>query len=109
MKANPYAGSQVVLKNGAPVTDFRMPGTQERLLSTSTGEFNANDKKELIRAITGMFTAMEKGDIRHQSVSAEQQMADAQARREVMLAAYADPQQWAALGADLAVQIQEQR
>ena len=28
MKANPYAGSQVVLKNGAPVTDFRMPGTQ---------------------------------------------------------------------------------
>ena len=91
MKANPYAGSQVVLSNGAPVTDFRMPGSQERLLSTSTGEFNANDKKELIRAISGMFSAMERGDLRHQSVSAEQQMADAQARREVMLAAAADP------------------
>lgn len=105
---NPYAGSQVVLKNGAPITDLRLNGG-DRLLSESNGEFNAYDKKELIRAITGLIGASEKGELRQASVSAEEQMRVQQERREVMIAAAADPAKWAALGADLAVQISEQR
>lgn len=106
---NPYAQAQVVLANGAPITDFRMPGSNQRALSESTGEFNAYDKKELIRSITNMFSAMSSGEMRHQSVSAEDKARDLQERREVVVAAYADPAKWQALGADLAVQIQEQR
>ena len=109
MKANPYAGSQVVLANGAPITDFRMPGSNQRMLSESNGEFNANDKKELIRAISGLLDASNKGEIRQQSLSSDDQMKLAQERREVMVAAASDSQKWAALGADLAVQISEQR
>ena len=106
---NPYAAAQVVLASGAPLTDLRAPGSNLRLLSESNGEFNANDKKELIRAITTMFDSMASGEIRQQSVSAEEKAQLVQERREVVVAAYADPQKWQSLGADLAVQIQEQR
>ena len=104
---NPYAAAQVVLKNGDPLTELRFSGSRERALSSSTGEFNANDKKELIRSITNMFDSMSSGEIRNKT--SEEKMADANMRREVVVAAYADSQKWAALGADLAVQVQEQR
>lgn len=104
---NPYATAQVVLKNGDPLTELRLGKSNMRSLSESTGEFNANDKKELIRSITGMFQAMSSGEIRH--TTAADRQAEIEARREVVVAAYADPDKWAALGADLAVQIQEQR
>lgn len=104
---NPYASAQVVLKNGDPVTELRFAGSRDRALSESTGEFNANDKKELIRSISKMFDSMSSGEIRHQT--SEERAADADMRREVVVAAYADADKWAALGADLAMQVQEQR
>lgn len=104
---NPYAAAQVILKNGDPITELRFGTSRERALSESTGEFNANDKKDLIRSISKMFESMSGGEIRH-NVAAEK-AADLEARREVVVAAYADPEKWSALGADLAVQIQEQR
>ena len=104
---NPYAAAQVVLKNGDPLTDLRFGNSNQRALSESSGEFNAYDKKELIRSITQMFGAMSSGEIRHQT--SEERMDEINARREVVVAAYADSDKWAALGADLAVKIQEQR
>lgn len=104
---NPYAAAQVVLKNGDPLTELRFSGSSSRALSESTGEFNANDKKELLRSISQMFSAQSSGEIRRQT-SAER-AEDVQLRREVVVAAYADADKWASLGADLAVQIQEQR
>lgn len=104
---NPYSAAQVVLKDGAPITDLRFSGSSGRALDERSGEFNAQDKKELIRSISKMFEAMSSGEIRHKT-SAEKS-AELDARREVVVASYADPEKWAALGADLAMQIQEQR
>ncbi len=102
---NPYAAAQVVLKNGDPITELRFG--KERALSESTGEFNANDKKELIRSISKMFDSMSSGEIR--GMTAAEKSSEANDRREVVVAAYADADKWSSLGADLAVQIQEQR
>lgn len=104
---NPYAAAQVVLKNGDPLTELRFSGSSHRALDERSGEFNANDKRELLRSISKMFEAQSSGEIRRQT-SAER-MAEIEMRREVVVAAHADPEKWAALGADLAVQIQEQR
>ena len=104
---NPYAAAQVVLKNGDPLTELRFSGSSSRALDAASGEFNANDKRELLRSISKMFEAQSTGEIRRQT-SAER-MAEIEMRREVVVAAHADPEKWAALGADLAVQIQEQR
>jgi hypothetical protein len=104
---NPYAAAQVVLKNGDPLTELRFSGSSHRALDERSGEFNANDKRELLRSISKMFEAQSSGEIRRQT-SAER-MAEIEMRREVVVAAHADPEKWAALGADLAVKIQEQR
>lgn len=110
---NPYTSAQVVLKNGDPITDFRLGGSRERLISQSgstAGEFNAADKKGLIRAITGMFEAMSSGEIRHETaVSAEQREHDRAVRQEAIISASKDDKKWAALGADVATRITEQR
>ena len=110
---NPYTSAQVVLKNGDPITDFRLGGSRERLISQSgatAGEFNAADKKGLIRAITGMFEAMASGEIRHETaVSAEQREHDRAVRQEAIISASKDDKKWAALGADVATRITEQR
>jgi hypothetical protein len=105
--ANPYSAAQVVLKNGDPLTEFRFGAGRDRALSASTGEFNAHDKKELIKSITGMFSAMSTGEIR--PATQAERMADVALRQEAVVAAAADDAKWASLGADLAVQIQEQR
>ncbi len=104
---NPYAAAQVVLKNGDPLTELRFSGSSHRALDERSGEFNANDKRELLRSISKMFEAQSSGEIRRQTSAAR--MAEIEMRREVVVAAHADPEKWAALGADLAVQIQEQR
>ena len=104
---NPYSAAQVVLSTGAPLTDLRFSGSSERALDERSGEFNAYDKKDLIRSLSKMFDAMSSGEIRHKT--SQEKAADLDMRREVVVAAYADPEKWQALGADLAVQIQEQR
>ena len=104
---NPYASAQVVLKDGAPLTDLRFSGSSSRALDESTGEFNAYDKKELVRALSQMMNSVSSGEVR-QKTAAEKAI-ELDLRREVVVAAYADHDKWASLGADLAVQIQEQR
>lgn len=106
---NPFQGAQVVLKNGDPITELRLGGSQERLLSESTGEFNANDRKELLRGISALLSQAEKGNVRYASMSAEQRDQAVQERREVLASAIKNPQEWQSLGADVAVRIEEQR
>lgn len=110
---NPYMRAQVVLKNGSPVTDLRLNNSAERLISQSgahAGEFNAYDKKELIRAITGMFDAMASGEIRHETVTAaEKREQDRAIRQEAIISASKDDRKWASLGSDVATRITEQR
>jgi hypothetical protein len=104
---NPYATAQVVLRNGDPLSELRFSGSSDRALDERSGEFNAYDKRDLIRSITKMFDSMSSGEVRH--TTSEEKAASMELRREVVLAAYADTEKWAALGADLAVQVQEQR
>ncbi len=110
---NPYAGAKVTLKNGEPIEELRFGNSRERALSSSTGEFNAWDKKELLTAITQLMGEAQKGNIvpeRKASISSAEQAALIHERREVLAAAFNDQsgQAWAALGANLAEQITEQ-
>lgn len=116
MKAgNPFAGAQLVLKNGDPVEELRFGKGRERALSASTGEFNASNQKDLVQAITQLMTSVSKGDIvpAYQSAlsSSEQYTKELQERRQVLASAYNDTtgKQWAALGANIALQLNEQR
>lgn len=112
---NPFGGAQLVLKNGDPVSELRFGSSRQAALSSATGEFNANDKKELMRAITALANAVQVGDVVPQSQSAFASSAEytkeIQDRREVLVAAYNDSTDgaWQALGASIATQIQEQR
>jgi hypothetical protein len=112
---NPFAGAKLVLKNGDPVEELRFAGSNQRALSSATGEFNANDKQELVRAITKLMSAQASGEIvpEYQSAlaSSEQRAQQLQERREILAAAYNDAsgKQWAALGANMALQLNEQR
>jgi len=110
---NHYAGATLTLKNGDPIEQLKFGKSREYALSSSTGEFNANDKKELLRSISSLMKAFETQEIvpANQSLSAaqERQMIKEE-RREALAAAYNDTtgQLWSALGASLAEQIQEQ-
>ena len=116
MKAgNPFAGAQLVLKNGDPVEQLRFGKSNQAALSSSTGEFNAYDKKDLVNAISNLMASVSKGEIvpAYQSAvaSSEQFAKELHERREVLAAAYNDTtgKSWAALGANIAMQLQEQR
>ena len=66
---NPFAGAQLVLKNGDPVEELRFGKGRERALSSSTGEFNASSTKDLTAAITALMASVQNKDIvpMHQS------------------------------------------
>lgn len=111
---NPYAGAKMVLKNGDPIEELRFGKSAERALSSSTGEFNANDKKDLLRSITRLMGSVEGGDVvpeQHSALASSEAMRKQhQERREVLASAYSDPtgQVWSALGMSIAAQINEQ-
>lgn len=113
-KNNPYAGSTMVLKNGDPLESLRFDNGKGSLaLSSSTGEFNANDKGELIRAISGLMKAVSSGDVVPVERSARANSAELaearQAKRDVLAAALSDAGNWAALGSSIAARINEAR
>lgn len=86
MKVSQFAGATAVLRNGDPIEELRLGG--QLALSSSTGEINAHDKKELVHRISQLLGATESGDIRTGvSVSSAQVQAK---RREVLAAAYAE-------------------
>lgn len=115
MSHNPYAGAQVVLKNGNPLETLKLGKSNELALSSSTGEFNASSKKDLIQVLTQFLAAANSGEIVPPSQSAlsksEEYSRIIRERREVLAAAFNDStgQKWAALGADMALKLQEQR
>ena len=112
---NTFAGAQLVLRNGDPIENLRLGKSNERLLSESTGEFNASSTPELIQQITKLMTAVASGQVVPAAKSAMATSAEyaqeVRERREILAAAYADTQggKWAALGASIALQLQEQR
>lgn len=111
---NPYAGASMVLKNGDPLEELRFGKSAEKALSSSTGEVNAYNKKDLLNAITRLMNEVESGNVIQSSMfssrSSAERTRELQERREVLMAAHTDPtgQAWAALGSSLATQINEQ-
>lgn len=113
--SNPFAGAKMVLKNGDPLEELRFGKSTSRALDSKSGEFNAYDKKDLVNAITSLMTSVSSGQVTpayksEMATSAEyaQQVSE---RREILAAAYNDTsgEKWAALGASLALQLQEAR
>lgn len=93
-----------VLKNGDPVTALKMNGSQMTALS-SNGEINAHNKQELMQNIGQLMTLASQGEIRQEEVSSEEQR---RAEEEMVAEANSSPEAWAALGAAVAEEIQEQ-
>lgn len=112
---NPFAGAQLVLKNGNPIEELRLGKGAELALSSATGEFNAYGQKDLIHSLKALTEAISTGNIvpveKSALASSEEYANLVQERREVLAAAYNDTtgQKWAALGANMALQLQEQR
>ena len=106
------ASSQLQPTNsGDPIADLKFGKSNQRALDEATGEFNAYDKKDLIQSITSLMNAVASGQVVEANASAE--MSDTEvkdARRELLASALNDESgtQWAALGAGLARQINEQ-
>lgn len=100
-------GAQAVLRNGAPLEELRLGKSNMPALSSSTGEFNAHDKKELIRQLSGLMQAVSSGDV----VMADpvQREADRKKRQAAVAAASESSEKWASLGSSLAQKITETR
>ena len=109
---NQYAGATLTLRNGDPIEELKFGKSKEYALSSSTGEFNANDKKELLRSISSLMKAVDGQEIvpSQQTMTARERQLAKEERREVLDSAFNDTsgQQWAALGASIAEQINEQ-
>lgn len=111
---NQFKGAQLSLRNGDPIEALRFAKGRDLALSSSTGEFNAHNKKELVEALTNLMNSVGKEVVpvgQSALASSDEYARTVQERREVLAAAYADTtgQQWAALGANMALQLQEQR
>lgn len=112
MKTQPFAGAQMVLRDGSPLDDLRLLGSAERSLSSATGEFNAYDRKDLINMMGGLMKAFASGEVveqRNVAVSSADRAKQREQKREVLAQAYHDPAKWSALGASLAARIEEAR
>jgi hypothetical protein len=105
----PYSGAKMVLASGDPIEELRLGKGRGRALDAQTGEFNANDKSELVEAISGLMQACSSGAVVEQP-AAMTDMDAMDARRELLAGAMADEtgEKWAALGSGLARQINEQ-
>lgn len=101
---NPYASAAVTLANGDPVTELRSGG--QRLLSESTGEFNAYDKAQLIHAITQAMQSVSSGQVVQKR---EVPKISAQEKNDILAHALSSDANWQSLAADMAIRIEEQR
>lgn len=106
---NQLRGAKVVLRDGSPLSELRIGG--ERILSESTGEVNANSKKDLIHRIGQMLNAAAQGDIQevsesHVGMSADEIRED---NRRLIEEAAADAsgQKWDSLGASIVGSIED--
>lgn len=104
---NPMSGAQVTLRNGAPIEDLKIGG--QTILSQSTGEINAYDKKDLLNRIGQLFSEAAQGNFVH-STSSNQPAELSQAEKaELMREAAADQTGalWASLGASIVGTIED--
>lgn len=110
---NAFQGAKMVLANsGDPIEAIKFGRSTSHALDANTGEFNANDKNELVRSITQLMNAVASGQVvQKPNAGVEMSAMEIQdQRREVLASALNDEsgQEWAALGAGLARQINEQ-
>lgn len=95
--------NRMVLSTGAPLEDLRFGKGRELALSSSTGEFNASDKKDLAQQIGNLMMAVASGQVVHQ-----QEPQQEVSRRDILIEAMSSRENWEALGANIAQQVYEQ-
>lgn len=106
-----FAGASLVLRDGSPIEELRLGKGRELALSKSTGELNASSTQDAMRIVGEMMQAMASGQIVQQPKTMSQReeaLATSELRRQVLADSMQDPTKWAALGASLAQQINEQ-
>lgn len=103
-------GARMSMRNGDPIEALRFGKSNMQALSSSTGEFNAYDKKDLVHSISQLMQAVASGQIVHQPDNEVTASQIQEAKREALQAALTDPSgaKWAALGSGLGRQIDEQ-
>lgn len=97
--------AHITLRNGAPVTDLKRNG--QTMMSTSTGELNAHDNKDLLNQIGHLMQQVANGNVvignqMSAVASDEQNIAEVQ---QLISEAAVDPAKWAALGSRLSQQV----
>ena len=104
---NNAQGTKFVLRDGAPVSELKFGKSNQRMLDSTSGEFNANDTKDLLKQIGNLMTAVANGDVKQESVSSVE---ESNMRRDLVVEALADDTgaKWASLGAGIAQQINEE-
>lgn len=103
MKKSPFSGRTVMLANGDDIDQLRF-GNGESLALSSTGEINASDVQDLKKQIDRLMASMSSGAIVQTPKRSEQ----LRQYKEILLSAMSSDNNWKALGADLATQIEEQ-
>lgn len=94
---------KVNLRNSvAHISESRFRGSQDRIIGAN-GEINAGTKDELMQRLAEIASMVGAGQI---DTSSEE---DSRSNREILEEAYADPEQWAELGAGLAASITERQ
>jgi hypothetical protein len=110
-----FSGAHLVLRNGDPLENLRLGKSTMPALSTSTGEFNAGSKKELVQILGQLMEAVSSGQVttpERSALSSSEEYSRIQAEKaELVALALADESgdSWRSLGATIATQIQEQR
>ena len=89
-------GAKLTLRNGAPIEDLRIGG--ERILSESTGEVNAYNKKDLLSRIGQLLNASATGEIIQ---STSKTAAEIEMGRQLFAEALEDDKKWASLGSSI--------
>lgn len=99
-------GAKVTLKNGAPIEDLRIGGTE--ILSASTGEINAYNQKDLAGRIAQMLAVAAQGGFVQASESGAGTLSQEE-KRQLMAEAAMDPTgaKWESLGSSIVGSIED--
>ncbi len=106
--------SNIAFRNSRPAipgTELKFPGSNERAIGRN-GEFNANDRKELLRSVNMMVQAAISGEVNptadHRATSVEKAKIAAK-ELVTVTAAFQDrtSNRWQALGSEIAMSVSE--
>lgn len=101
-------GQSFSLRNGAPLTDLKFKNSGMAALSSS-GEINANDKRDLMHQIGMLLQSVSSGEIVQQPSGGQFASLSNDQKRDLIAVASNDPAKWAALGASIAQDVREQQ